>query len=199
MGGRPFRRSMTPACKAGTAPALPRDRGLALMRAYPPTHDGGEGTSLSPSRRLEPKSDLDRRPDGLRLPAPVPRTRWKMPGPSEGTGSRARLRRSTLLAPSSRALAAPRRVWAPRRLARRVLRTRRKQRGTRTVSHPAPCRRRDRLTTRLTSRPRFRTGNAAETLSNVVQLIHRRFGTDVCSVYLLGPDRRTWSSPPRSA
>ena len=33
------------------------------------------------------------------------------------------------------------------------------------------------------------TGNAAETLSNVVQLIQRRFGTDVCSVYLLGPDR----------
>ena len=33
------------------------------------------------------------------------------------------------------------------------------------------------------------TGNAAETLTNVVQLIQRRFGTDVCSVYLLGPDR----------
>ena len=33
------------------------------------------------------------------------------------------------------------------------------------------------------------TGNAAETLSNVVQLIQRRFGTDVCSVYLLGTDR----------
>ena len=33
------------------------------------------------------------------------------------------------------------------------------------------------------------TGNAAETLSNVVQLIQHRFGTDVCSVYLLDPDR----------
>jgi glycogen phosphorylase len=33
------------------------------------------------------------------------------------------------------------------------------------------------------------TGNAAETLTNVVHLIQRRFGTDVCSVYLLGPDR----------
>jgi starch phosphorylase len=33
------------------------------------------------------------------------------------------------------------------------------------------------------------TGNASETLSNVVHLIQRRFGTDVCSVYLLEPDR----------
>ena len=32
-------------------------------------------------------------------------------------------------------------------------------------------------------------GNAAETLSNLVHLIQRRFGTDVCSVYLLEPDR----------
>ncbi len=32
-------------------------------------------------------------------------------------------------------------------------------------------------------------GNAAETLSNVVDLIQRRFATDVCSVYLLQPDR----------
>ncbi len=32
-------------------------------------------------------------------------------------------------------------------------------------------------------------GHAAETLSNLVQLIQRRFGTDVCSVYLLEPDR----------
>jgi len=31
--------------------------------------------------------------------------------------------------------------------------------------------------------------NAAETLSNVVHLIQRRFETDVCSVYLLEPDR----------
>jgi signal transduction protein with GAF and PtsI domain len=31
--------------------------------------------------------------------------------------------------------------------------------------------------------------NAAETLSNVVHLIQRRFATDVCSVYLLEPDR----------
>jgi starch phosphorylase len=33
------------------------------------------------------------------------------------------------------------------------------------------------------------TGNAAETLTNVVHLIQRRFGTDVCSCYLLEPDR----------
>jgi starch phosphorylase len=32
-------------------------------------------------------------------------------------------------------------------------------------------------------------GNAAETLSNLVHLIQRRFETDVCSVYLLEPDR----------
>ena len=34
-----------------------------------------------------------------------------------------------------------------------------------------------------------RNGNPAETLSNVVQLIHRQFATDVCSAYLLEPDR----------
>ncbi|MBI4468022.1 MAG: alpha-glucan family phosphorylase [Acidobacteria bacterium] len=33
------------------------------------------------------------------------------------------------------------------------------------------------------------SGDPAETLSNIVQLIQRRFGTDVCSVYLLEPDR----------
>jgi starch phosphorylase len=33
------------------------------------------------------------------------------------------------------------------------------------------------------------SGNPAETLSNIVHLIQRRFGTDVCSVYLLEPDR----------
>jgi starch phosphorylase len=33
------------------------------------------------------------------------------------------------------------------------------------------------------------SGNASETLSNVVQLIRHRFETDVCSVYLLEPDR----------
>src|SRR6202022_651424 len=33
------------------------------------------------------------------------------------------------------------------------------------------------------------SGNAAETLKNVVQLIQQRFKTDVCSVYLLEPDR----------
>src|SRR5215468_7063370 len=32
-------------------------------------------------------------------------------------------------------------------------------------------------------------GNPAETLMNVVALIARRFQTDVCSVYLLEPDR----------
>jgi starch phosphorylase len=35
------------------------------------------------------------------------------------------------------------------------------------------------------------SGNPAETLTNIVQLIHRRFATDVCSVYLLEPDRTT--------
>src|SRR5688572_12085644 len=34
-----------------------------------------------------------------------------------------------------------------------------------------------------------RHGNSAETLTNIVNLIHRRFATDVCSVYLLEPDR----------
>ena len=33
------------------------------------------------------------------------------------------------------------------------------------------------------------TGNAAETLTNIVHLIQRRFSTDVCSAYLLEPDR----------
>ncbi len=33
------------------------------------------------------------------------------------------------------------------------------------------------------------TGNTHETLTNVVQMIQARFGTDVCSVYLLEPDR----------
>src|SRR6202171_2098314 len=33
------------------------------------------------------------------------------------------------------------------------------------------------------------SGNAAETLANVVELIQRRFKTDVCSVYLLESDR----------
>ena len=36
-----------------------------------------------------------------------------------------------------------------------------------------------------------RGGNAAETLTNIVQLIQRRFATDVCSVYLLEADRST--------
>jgi starch phosphorylase len=33
------------------------------------------------------------------------------------------------------------------------------------------------------------SGHASETLTNIVHLIQRRFGTDVCSVYLLEPDR----------
>ena len=33
------------------------------------------------------------------------------------------------------------------------------------------------------------SGNASETLTNIVHLIQQRFGTDVCSVYLLEPDR----------
>jgi starch phosphorylase len=35
------------------------------------------------------------------------------------------------------------------------------------------------------------SGNPAETLDNIVHLIQRRFGSDVCSVYLLEPDRAT--------
>jgi starch phosphorylase len=34
-----------------------------------------------------------------------------------------------------------------------------------------------------------RSGNASETLTNIVHLIQRRFQTNVCSVYLLEPDR----------
>ena len=34
-----------------------------------------------------------------------------------------------------------------------------------------------------------RSGNASETLTNTVNLIQQRFETDVCSVYLLEPDR----------
>ncbi len=34
-----------------------------------------------------------------------------------------------------------------------------------------------------------RDGNPAETLTNIVHLVHHRFATDVCSVYLLEPDR----------
>ena len=33
------------------------------------------------------------------------------------------------------------------------------------------------------------SGHSAETLTNIVHLIQRRFETDVCSVYLLEPDR----------
>jgi glycogen phosphorylase len=35
------------------------------------------------------------------------------------------------------------------------------------------------------------SGNPSETLTNIVNLIQRRFDTDVCSVYLLEPDRTT--------
>src|SRR6476619_539463 len=35
------------------------------------------------------------------------------------------------------------------------------------------------------------SGNPSETLTNIVNLIQRRFGTDVCSVYLLDADRVT--------
>src|SRR6185503_14143750 len=34
-----------------------------------------------------------------------------------------------------------------------------------------------------------RSGNPSETLTNIVNLIQQRFATDVCSVYLLEPDR----------
>ena len=33
------------------------------------------------------------------------------------------------------------------------------------------------------------SGNASETLSNIVHLVRSRFETDVCSIYLLEPDR----------
>jgi len=36
-----------------------------------------------------------------------------------------------------------------------------------------------------------RRGSPSETLANIVELIQRRFATDVCSVYLLEPDRAT--------
>ena len=36
------------------------------------------------------------------------------------------------------------------------------------------------------------SGNPSETLTNIVNLIQQRFVTDVCSVYLLEPDRTTW-------
>ncbi len=46
-------------------------------------------------------------------------------------------------------------------------------------------------------------GKPAETLMNVVALIAKRFQTDVCSAYLLEPDRANlrpgrlaWTSPP---
>src|SRR6187549_2914178 len=35
------------------------------------------------------------------------------------------------------------------------------------------------------------SGNPSETLTNIVNLIQQRFITDVCSVYLLEPDRTT--------
>ena len=35
------------------------------------------------------------------------------------------------------------------------------------------------------------SGNPAETLTNIVDLIRQRFSTDVCSVYLLEADRST--------
>ena len=43
------------------------------------------------------------------------------------------------------------------------------------------------------------SGNSTETLTNVVQFIQRRFQTDVCSVYLLEPDRLAWCWPRRMA
>jgi starch phosphorylase len=47
------------------------------------------------------------------------------------------------------------------------------------------------LTLEEISRLVSHSGNPAETLSNIVRLIQRRFGTDVCSVYLLESDRST--------
>src|SRR6186713_1275399 len=35
------------------------------------------------------------------------------------------------------------------------------------------------------------SGNPSETLTNIVNLIQQRFASDVCSVYLLEPDRST--------
>jgi len=59
------------------------------------------------------------------------------------------------------------------------------------VSHSAPLPSSTSWTLDDIGRLASATGNAAETLSNVVQLIQRRFGTDVCSVYLLDADRVT--------
>ncbi len=39
-----------------------------------------------------------------------------------------------------------------------------------------------------------RSGNATETLTNIVRLIQQRFATDVCSVYLLEATRSTPST-----
>jgi starch phosphorylase len=47
------------------------------------------------------------------------------------------------------------------------------------------------LTLEEISRLVSHSGNASETLSNIVQLLQQRFETDVCSVYLLEPDRST--------
>jgi glycogen phosphorylase len=47
------------------------------------------------------------------------------------------------------------------------------------------------LTLEEISRLVSHSGNASETLTNIVQLLQQRFETDVCSVYLLEPDRST--------
>jgi len=42
-------------------------------------------------------------------------------------------------------------------------------------------------------------GDATETLANIARLIQRQFRSDVCSVYLLEPDRLHLVCPPPSA
>jgi signal transduction protein with GAF and PtsI domain len=47
------------------------------------------------------------------------------------------------------------------------------------------------LTLEEISRLVSHSGNPSETLGNIVRLIQQRFASDVCSVYLLEPDRST--------
>src|SRR3954452_25298351 len=59
------------------------------------------------------------------------------------------------------------------------------------MSQPATARHSDYVLTReeISALARDSGGKPAETLMNVVALIARRFQTDVCSAYLLEPDR----------
>ena len=61
----------------------------------------------------------------------------------------------------------------------------RERRSHRIADERSRCSGRSRRSAQLVSH----SGNPSETLTNIVHLIQRRFGTDVCSVYLLEPDR----------